>query len=70
MNAGDQDYFPLGRAQTVHPALSEGIIGAFGNLEPRGPYSLGTTINFKKRIVSVITQIYFYEHIFRDTKFH
>lgn len=35
MNAGDQDYFPLGRAQTIHPALSEVIIDAFGNLSPR-----------------------------------
>tara|TARA_B100000315_G_scaffold257156_1_gene305065 strand:+ start:413 stop:790 length:378 start_codon:yes stop_codon:yes gene_type:complete len=35
MNAGEQDYFPLGRAQTIHPALSEVIIDAFGNLAPR-----------------------------------
>ena len=34
MNAGDQDYMPLARAQTIHPALSEVVIGAFGNLRP------------------------------------
>lgn len=32
MNAGDEDYSPLVRAQTIHPALSEVIIQAFGNL--------------------------------------
>lgn len=35
MNAGDQDYVPLYRAQTIHPALSEVVISAFGNLQPR-----------------------------------
>ncbi len=34
MNAGDEDYMPLARAQTIHPALSEVVIGAFGNLRP------------------------------------
>ncbi len=32
MNAGDGDYDPLINAQTIHPALSEVIIQAFGNL--------------------------------------
>lgn len=32
MNAGDEDYSPLVRAQTIHPALSEVILQAFGNL--------------------------------------
>jgi mycothione reductase len=36
MNAGDEDYMPLARAQTIHPALSEVVIGAFGNLRPVG----------------------------------
>jgi dihydrolipoamide dehydrogenase len=36
MNAGDEDYLPLARAQTIHPALSEVLIGAFGNLRPVG----------------------------------
>jgi len=36
MNAGDEDYLPLARAQTIHPALSEVVIGAFGNLRPVG----------------------------------
>jgi mycothione reductase len=34
MNAGDGDYLPLARAQTIHPALSEVVIAAFGNLKP------------------------------------
>ena len=33
MNAGDQTYMPLVRAQIIHPALSEVVIRAFGNLE-------------------------------------
>jgi dihydrolipoamide dehydrogenase len=36
MNAGEQDFFPLARAQTIHPALSEVVVGAFGNLGPVG----------------------------------
>jgi mycothione reductase len=36
MSAGDEDYMPLARAQTIHPALSEVVIGAFGNLRPVG----------------------------------
>jgi dihydrolipoamide dehydrogenase len=38
MNAGGQDYGPLARAQTIHPALSEVVIGAFGNLRPVGEH--------------------------------
>lgn len=34
MNAGDEDYMPLARAQTIHPALSEVVVAAFGNLRP------------------------------------
>jgi len=34
MNAGEGDYLPLARAQTIHPALSEVVINAFGNLRP------------------------------------
>jgi mycothione reductase len=34
MNTDDQTYLPLARAQTIHPALSEVVIGAFGNLRP------------------------------------
>jgi len=36
MNAGDQDYFPLADSQVIHPALSEVVIRAFGNLAPPG----------------------------------
>ena len=37
MNAGDQTYMPLARAQTIHPALSEVVVRAFGNLShPEG----------------------------------
>jgi len=32
MNCGDQTYTPLARSQTIHPALSEVIVNAFGNL--------------------------------------
>jgi mycothione reductase len=32
MNAGDQTYMPLARSQTIHPALSEVVVNAFGNL--------------------------------------
>ena len=34
MNAGEEDYMPLARAQTIHPALSEVVVAAFGNLRP------------------------------------
>lgn len=36
MNTEEQDYLPLARAQTIHPALSEVVVGAFGNLRPVG----------------------------------
>jgi len=32
MNAGDQSFMPLARSQTIHPALSEAVVNAFGNL--------------------------------------
>jgi dihydrolipoamide dehydrogenase len=32
MNAGDRTYVPLARSQTIHPALSEVMVNAFGNL--------------------------------------
>ncbi len=38
MNAGQQDYMPLALAQTIHPALSEVVVGAFGNLRPVGEH--------------------------------
>jgi dihydrolipoamide dehydrogenase len=38
MNSGEQDYWPLARAQTIHPALSEVVVGAFGNLRPVGEH--------------------------------
>jgi len=33
MNTDDQDYMPLARSQVIHPALSEVVVRAFGNLE-------------------------------------
>ena len=37
MNAGDQTFYPLARAQIIHPALSEVVVRAFGNLQhPEG----------------------------------
>jgi dihydrolipoamide dehydrogenase len=36
MNTREQDYMPLAWAQTIHPALSEVVVGAFGNLRPVG----------------------------------
>ena len=38
MNTEEQDFFPLARAQTIHPALSEVVVGAFGNLRPVGEH--------------------------------
>jgi len=38
MNTEEEDYFPLARAQTIHPALSEVVVGAFGNLRPVGDH--------------------------------
>ncbi|MGA1873413.1 MAG: dihydrolipoyl dehydrogenase [Thermoplasmatota archaeon] len=34
MNAGDGDYLPLIRAQTIHPAMEEIMVRAFGNMRP------------------------------------
>jgi dihydrolipoamide dehydrogenase len=37
MNAGDQTFVPLARAQVIHPALSEVVVRAFGSLQhPEG----------------------------------
>jgi dihydrolipoamide dehydrogenase len=33
MNAGDQTFYPLARAQVIHPALSEVVVRAFANLK-------------------------------------
>lgn len=33
MNAGDETYYPLARAQVIHPALSEVVVRAFGSLQ-------------------------------------
>lgn len=41
MVAGGQDYLPLARGQTIHPALSEVMVGAFGNLRPVGVHPHG-----------------------------
>jgi hypothetical protein len=38
MNTEEQDYTPLALAQTIHPALSEVVVGAFGNLRPVGEH--------------------------------
>jgi dihydrolipoamide dehydrogenase len=32
MNAGDQSFIPIARSQTIHPALSEAVVGAFARL--------------------------------------
>jgi dihydrolipoamide dehydrogenase len=34
MNADEGNYMPFARAQTIHPALSEVVVGALGNLRP------------------------------------
>lgn len=36
MNSQEGNYLPLARAQTIHPAMSEVVIGALGNLMPAG----------------------------------
>ncbi len=36
MNSQEGNYLPLARAQTIHPAMSEVVIGALGNLRPAG----------------------------------
>jgi mycothione reductase len=38
MNTREQDYLPLAIAQTIHPTLSEVVVGAFGNLRPVGEH--------------------------------
>jgi dihydrolipoamide dehydrogenase len=34
MHTDERNYMPLARAQTIHPALSEVVVGAFANLRP------------------------------------
>ena len=34
MNAGDGTYTPLAKAQTIHPAMEEIMVRAFGNMRP------------------------------------
>jgi mycothione reductase len=34
MNAGERDYVPLADSQIIHPALSEVVLNAFGNMAP------------------------------------
>jgi hypothetical protein len=36
MNAGDGTFYPLGRAQIIHPALSEVVVRAFSALQHPG----------------------------------
>jgi dihydrolipoamide dehydrogenase len=38
MNADEGTYLPLARAQTIHPALSEVVVGALGNLQFAGAH--------------------------------
>ena len=38
MNTDDQTYFPIARAQVIHPALSEAVVRAFGNMRPVGEH--------------------------------
>jgi dihydrolipoamide dehydrogenase len=39
MNAGRQDYMPLAVSQTIHPALSEAVVNAFGGLRAVGEHA-------------------------------
>jgi len=39
MHADEGTYLPLARAQTIHPALSEVVVGALGNLQPVGAHA-------------------------------
>jgi dihydrolipoamide dehydrogenase len=39
MNTEEQSFWPLARAQTIHPALSEVVVGAFGALKPVGEHN-------------------------------
>lgn len=36
MNAGDQSFGPIAQSQTIHPALSEAVVGAFSRLHAHG----------------------------------
>jgi pyruvate/2-oxoglutarate dehydrogenase complex dihydrolipoamide dehydrogenase (E3) component len=36
MNAGDGTFLPMARGQTIHPALPEVVVEAFGNLRSAG----------------------------------
>jgi len=36
MYTNDQTYIPIARAQVIHPALSEAVVRAFGNMRPVG----------------------------------
>lgn len=38
MNAGQQTYMPLAVAQTIHPALTEAVVNAFGRLRATGEH--------------------------------
>ncbi|MFQ5909484.1 MAG: dihydrolipoyl dehydrogenase [Thermoplasmata archaeon] len=38
MNAGRQDYMPLAVSQTIHPALTEAVVNAFGRLRAVGEH--------------------------------
>ncbi|MBU0491617.1 MAG: dihydrolipoyl dehydrogenase [Chloroflexi bacterium] len=38
MNTPEGNYYPLAWAQTIHPALSEVVVGAFGNLRHAGEH--------------------------------
>jgi mycothione reductase len=49
MNAGEEDYLPLARAQTIHPALSEVVVNAFGNLRPVGEHRHGRAAHRHRR---------------------
>ena len=41
MNAGDQTFYPLARAQIIHPALSEVVVRAFASLQHPGGHGHG-----------------------------
>ncbi|UCC92426.1 MAG: dihydrolipoyl dehydrogenase [Thermoplasmata archaeon] len=41
MNAGDETFYPLARAQVIHPALSEVVIRAFASLTHPGGHGHG-----------------------------
>ncbi|MCK5254135.1 MAG: FAD-dependent oxidoreductase, partial [Thermoplasmata archaeon] len=41
MNAGDGTFYPLARAQVIHPALSEVVVRAFSNLQHPGGHGHG-----------------------------